>query len=216
MANRPAYFVSSHKDVFLETVNIDFQWFAGFSLKQKQQSIKSLHQKITEQYPDSKVLEISSKSTNELGIALSAFNLMIQDESLHYSVESAFQGSKVFENGGPFTDLLKRSSGEAKKDPRLKSSGAFKHFQYQGRIWPTDPKTLFYDWLYINALAADRNLQSAILHYNVFTDIEFNPKKSINCQAKSAALFVSLQEKNLLKGATSSINNYLKIMGVMK
>ena len=31
-----------------------------------------------------------------------------------------------------------------------------------------------------------------LIDYDAFTDIEFNPQKSINCQAKSAALFVGL------------------------
>ena len=36
------------------------------------------------------------------------------------------------------------------------------------------------------------------VQYDIFTDIEFNPKKSINCQARSVAIFVSLYKANLL------------------
>lgn len=38
------------------------------------------------------------------------------------------------------------------------------------------------------------------LAYDAFTDIEFNPQKSINCQAYSIALFVALTKRNLLEG----------------
>lgn len=46
---------------------------------------------------------------------------MIEDNKLNYnySVECAFQSSKVFENGGAYTDLLYKTSREA-KDERLK------------------------------------------------------------------------------------------------
>ena len=44
-----------------------------------------------------------------------------------------------------------------------------------------------------------KELADEITNYNGFTDIEFNPKKSINCQAYSAALYSSLQHSGLLK-----------------
>lgn len=34
--------------------------------------------------------------------------------------------------------------------------------------------------------------------YEAFTDIEFNPEKSINCQANSIAMFLSIKKKGLL------------------
>ena len=48
----------------------------------------------------------------------------------------------------------------------------------------------FYDFIYISAvkqsLATDEI--HAISNYNYFTDIEFNPTKSINTQARAAAM----------------------------
>ncbi|MDW9231752.1 hypothetical protein C7S15_5898 [Burkholderia cepacia] len=35
--------------------------------------------------------------------------------------------------------------------------------------------------------------------YRAFSDIAFNPERSINCQAYAAALYVSLHERGLLK-----------------
>ena len=61
---------------------------------------------------------------------------------------------------------------------------------------------MFYDWLYIRALAQNSELALSLMEYNAFTDIAFNPKKSINCQANSAALFVSLKKQGLSEEQT--------------
>ena len=56
-------------------------------------------------------------------------------------------------------------------------------------------------------------LAEKILDYNVFTDIEFNHKKSINCQARAAAIFVSLSKRGIMD---EFINNRFKINRVYK
>lgn len=210
MAIRPVFVSTSKvKDELLIKRNINFEWFPGFSVSQKQKSIASMHEQIMEKNPDYNVLEISSKSSNELGIQLSAFNLMIHTKNeKSFSVESAFQASKVFSGGGPFIDLLLKNSREAKKDSRLKSSGQLVSFKYLNRTFPLEPKTFFYNWLYINALSMNENLSQKILKYNAFTDIEFNPQKSINCQAEAAALYVSLSNRELLESSLNSIENF--------
>ncbi|WP_064202779.1 DarT1-associated NADAR antitoxin family protein [Brevibacillus brevis] len=213
MAIRPVFISAQNNPNYFEIVDIEFEWFPGFSIKQKQRSIASLHENFQEKYPALNILEISSKSENELGVALSAFNLTINTKNnKSFSVETAFQSSKVFEHGGPYIDLYERNSREAKKDPRLKSSGKLIRFQYFSRTWPLEPKTLFYDWLYINALSLNKELSESILKYNAFSDIEFNPDKSINCQARSAALYISLNEKNLLNHVLESTDNYIETM----
>ena len=214
MAKRPVFLPNINKKGFVEVKIIEFEWFPGYSISQKQKSIKSLHENIKKSNPSLRVLEISSKSYNPLGVSLSAFNLMIETKNnKKFSVENAFQASKVFEKGGPYIDLLEISPRKAKRDPRLKSSGKLLYFQYFSRRWPLEPKTLFYDWLYINALALNKELSKEILEYNAFTDIEFNPKKSINCQAKSAALYVALKQANLLDYVLASSNNFMKLLG---
>ncbi len=60
------------------------------------------------------LLEISTKSDELLGQRLSAFNLKIETDMGEISVEAAFQGSKVFEQGGPFTDIYRKDSYAAK------------------------------------------------------------------------------------------------------
>jgi hypothetical protein len=52
------------------------------------------------------ILEVSTKSERQRGQHLSAFYLKVKNERLgEIPLECAFQGSKVFERGGPFTDL---------------------------------------------------------------------------------------------------------------
>ena len=199
MAKRKTFVVSLN-DIF-EEKEIDFVFYSGFSITQKQKSIESLHNAIKELYYDASILEISSKSPIELGRKLSAFNLKLDGIAL----ENIFQSSKVFEYGGPYEDLLSKTPIEAKKDPRIKDSGRIIGFKYQGINYPTIPKTLFYDWMYCQALYSDKELMSLIINYDFFTDIEFNHEKSLNCQARSAAIFVSLYQKGLLEECLADI-----------
>lgn len=200
MAKRPTYIPSKDENKLVQVEMIDFIYHSGFAISQKQKSIKSLHQSINERFGFDNILEISSKSENELGVSLSAFNLMIttKTKGRTFSIESAFQSSKVFEGGIQYLDLLDKPSREAKKDPRLKSSGNIISFNFYNQIWQTTPLTAFYDWLYVNALKNKPEYHDKLLEYQAFTDIEFNPKKSVNCQAQSVALFCALYRRNML------------------
>lgn len=212
MANRPVFIPQKSGDTLVVKAGVEFQYFPGFSLSQKQKCIDSLHTAIQEKFGLKDILEISSKSRDQLGIDLSAFNLMMQNAvgDKCFSVECAFQGSKVFEQGGPFTDLLHATSREAKRDIRLKESGKLQKFVFEGEEWPLIPRTAFYDWLYIRALLQHPALVSQLAIYQAFTDIEFNPEKSLNCQAHALALFRALQERGLLD-ALKSREGFLKM-----
>lgn len=211
MAIRPIY-QSQSQTPFFKAIDVNFQFYSGFSTSQKQKTIESLHKQYNESYPDHKVLEISSKSKSDLGISLSAFNLKLQTPRQNCSVECAFQSSKVFEGGGPYIDLLDKSSREAKKDTRLHESGKLIAFQYFEQKFPLEPKDYFYNWLYVNALMQDQDLAKEIVKFDSFSDIEFNPQKSINCQAKAAAVFVGLSTQHLLEEALLSPESFLKIV----
>jgi len=180
----------------------------------KQKSIRSLHEAAIKQNICSSPLEVSSKSSEELGVSLSAFNLKSRTRKKGnvFSVETAFQSSKVFEHGGPFRDLMYATSRQAKKDPRIRESGRLLAFDFFGEEWKLEPKTAFYDWLYINALAKNESLAEELVHYDAFTDIEFNPKKSINCQAYSVALFRALTMRKLIHDALANKEAYLSII----
>lgn len=170
------------------------------AMSQSRKSIAALHEGAKKQLHVDRVLEISSKSADELGVKLSAFNLMIKTKKYEqeFSLECAYQSSKVFERGGPYKDLLGVKSIDAKRDPRLQESGRLVMFRFFGEEWGLEPRTAFYDWLYINALHGHPELAAEVLTYRAFSDIAFNPEKSLNCQAYAAALYVSLHERGLL------------------
>ena len=156
-----------------------------------------------------RILEISSKSQEAVGINASAFNLKLRTENgFCASVESFYQGSKIFENGGPFDDLYQKSSLESKKDQRLKSSGDLKSFLFEGEKWEINEH--FYDWLYLNALTQNKELSEKIIQYDAFTDIEFNPKKSFSCQAKTVALYIHLRKNKNLDAVIASPDEFIR------
>jgi len=204
MANRPIFIPIGKPANFVKEISFDFKWNSGFAAVQKKKNIVALHDAAQKDgyYP---LLEISTKSENEIGQRLSAFNLKIETKLGMFSIESAYQGSKVFEKGGPFTDIYQKSSREAKKDERLRKSGKIIAFDFFGERWPIIPKTAFYDWLYLKALQPHQEyLKKRIYEYKGFTDIEFNPKKSINCQARTCALLVSFLKLDVLDFALKS------------
>lgn len=219
MAERPIFTPSLTGPSLVWTHSVEFQWFPGMAKSQAQKSIDSLHHAACKHLNVPKVLEISSKSRSLDGVALSAFNLMIKTVKYgrEFSVECGYQSSKVFENGGPYADLRSGTSLDAKRDPRLNESGKLKGYRLFDVDWKLEPRTAFYDWLYINALHKHPALAAAVLEYRAFSDIAFNPERSINCQGYAAALYVSLSERGLL---TSDLlrdrESYLAVIGGMK
>ena len=193
----------------VKTLDVEFEW-EGLS----EASVENLHNAAYLALPTTKLLptlhdlsntflEVSGYSPNppnlvggngryrdmELGRSLSAFNLY----SKRYpsiSVESLYQGSKVFENGKQYEDLYGKSSLDAKRDKRLKTAGALVGFNFEGTTWGLNDH--FYEWLYLSALLSGKNntLAIGIHHYNVFTDICFG-KNSFNCQAYAVAVYRS-------------------------
>ncbi|MBF0256706.1 MAG: hypothetical protein HQL47_09670 [Gammaproteobacteria bacterium] len=212
MAQRPIFIPQSNPRQLVLEPMVTFEWHPGMALSQKQKSIRALHQSAGLAGP---LLEVSSKSENPLGRALSAFNLSLRSEAgLSAPVECFFQGSKQFRQGGPFTDLYQARPIDAKRDERLKVSGDLQAFVFSGMAWPLQPQSAFYDWLYLNALQQQPRLMEAVQGFAAFTDIEFNPKVSINCQARSVALCVALHQSSLFEDALRSPTAFLDQLGL--
>jgi hypothetical protein len=112
-------------------------------------------------------------------------------------VECIYQASKVFRDAGPFLDLLDSSPTAAKRDHRLRSSGPLVAFEYQGARCPLTPVSAYYDWLYGMALLQSPDLLEQASAFDSFTDIAFNPAKSLNCQARAVALCISLRSRGV-------------------
>ena len=205
MATKMCFFVNN-ANVFEEKI-ISFTYIKGMAFSQKQKNVLSFHHSIQEQYPNSKILEISTKSNNDLGVKLSAFNLKLDN----CFVESIFQSSKVFEDGTQYEFLKNLPPREAKQHLSENTNGVLKCFKYANKEFPLNPPSLFYDYIYINALIQVPNVSNKILHYDIFTDIEFNEKKQINCQARACAIYSYMLRTNSVNYYLSSLENFKKL-----
>ncbi len=211
MAERPVFIPILEGTSHVRVESHSFQWHPGFAVSQKKKCITSLH-KAAAAKGLSPLLEVSTKSDEALGRSLSAFNLELEvAPQKSVLLECVFQGSKVFEEGGPFRDLYDVHPKAAKRDPRLRSSGRLTSFSFGDHEFPLEPKTVFYDWLYINAVAALNPSLAELQTYKGFTDIEFNPNKSINCQARALATYVALAHKGLLTKALENPTRFIEI-----
>ncbi|MDC0223311.1 hypothetical protein OAK29_04225 [Gammaproteobacteria bacterium] len=197
MAERQIFIPINNK---VEVKTIEFTWHPGLSKQQKQKSVRSLHEASIEQYNLNNILEVSTKSELSLGRKLSAFNLKKKVNERMSDLESVYQGSKVFENGGPYTDLYEEPALFAKQDKRMTESGNLISFKFEDDAWETEPQKAFYNWLYIKSLMDSfpdkESLINQLSKFDAFTDIEFNHAKSINCQAHALACFKLLSETN--------------------
>ena len=75
MAKRPCYRPLENYVGYRTVDSAEFKWNPGFAFSQKQKNVVALHDAIHRIDPAAKVLEISSKSLQPLGVSLSAFNL---------------------------------------------------------------------------------------------------------------------------------------------
>lgn len=210
MAHRPVFVPNPKGHQLVEEVSICFEWNAGLAPSQKKKNVAAIHAAAAQQglVP---LLEVSTKSDDPLGQKLSAFNLRVASKDREIPLECAFQGSKVFEKAGPFTDLYTAEVRRAKRDPRLRESGKLVGFRFHGITFPITPKTAFYDWLYLQAVGNMADATSDLHRFAGFTDIEFNPKRSINCQARSCAMLVALDDLRLLRECLESPMRFIQL-----
>ena len=106
----------------------------------------------------------------------------------------------VGENGvyylEPISDNPRELKSLLKAFMKANKNAKLSHFAYKGEIFEinagvANSESYFYDFLYFRALRENFSKSEIrqILQYNIFTDIEFNHKVSINCQARSCALY---------------------------
>ncbi|TPR16283.1 DarT1-associated NADAR antitoxin family protein [Apilactobacillus timberlakei] len=178
------------------------------------QNIKHLHSMCSELFNDSNILEVSSYSNSKVGIAASAFNLKMKTTKGIFTVEQLFQSSKNFKNHGTQEKLLDfNDPTEIKSCVRsLNNKDSIINFKLFDDKYPIEPKTFFYNWIYCNALRQHPLLARHIIQYSIFTDINFNFKYGINCQAESCSIFAALCRKHQLKAALKDKNSFLKLV----
>ncbi len=213
MAKRPVFYVDEENN--FRQIDVNFKWNPGFAKVQTQKNIAAIHAAFLKKYPDMKILEISSSGDDVVAQKASAFNLVVRTSRSNFTVEQAFQAGKVFKNHGVQNKLLKYPSAQAKKIVKeYNAHDELIGFEEFGSKFPLEPKTFFYNWIYISAIAQkqNRNISDKILQYSAFTDIYFNPQKFFNCQAEACSIFVSLVRRNELKEALKSKKDFLRIV----
>lgn len=167
---------------------ISFKWEPGLSLSQGRKSCTHLHHAIDFEC-DLLSLDISRASTTKLGASLSAFNLMWKGRT----VECWYQGSKVYSKAGPMHKLYNASSAEAKLNRKDSSLGTLVGFNLDGVEFPMKPRTVFYDYLYLNGLLEKFGDSLDLSAFTAFTDIK--AVTSIDaCQARAVCEYKLLKE----------------------
>lgn len=200
MAKRSFYYI---KNNIVVKEDCEIKWASGFSFTQKQKNVQNLHQKIADQFQVStdEILEVSTKSLDEIGKMLSSINLKFMIDGVEYYFESVYQSSKVFQDGLfgriQHPEWIKLQSFESKKLAREKNLPLVE-FNFNGQIFPLKPETMFFDWLYIKCLS-QLNIDFVLDQYNYFTDIEFNPLKMISTQAQALCKYKYLRNNNLIE-----------------
>ena len=81
-----------------------------------------------------------------------------------------------------------------------------------GKCYPLSPKNAFYDWLYIRALLPHQIWVTKNIAFQGFTDIEFNPAKSVNCQARAFAEVIALAQRGQLKKAGEDFSYFAGLL----
>ena len=166
---------------------ISFHWEPGISTAQKRRSCVNLHSAL-DFHCDLHALDISSASTEELGVALSAFNL----EWKGIPIECWYQGSKVYSDGKLNHHLYKVTSLDAKL--ASKNKGPVTAFNLQGREFPTDPRTVFYDYLYLLGMCDTYGHDLDLSKYDCFTDVQAVIDIDA-CQARAVCMYKLLQQQ---------------------
>lgn len=212
-AERPVFIANGDPARPVAVRWLRFRWHPGRSLEQRRRCIASLHEQArAELAPVQGILEVSRSSPDRTGRALSAFNLALKIAGVgRVPVESVYQCAKVFDSGGPFPELLGRPPDTVRAVLAGHAASALRGFRLLGRDWPTEPDTLFYDWLYAGALLDNPALLQAASEFSAFTDIHFNPRRSRACQAQALSRAVSLVHLGRLRRPLGSPDAYREL-----
>lgn len=209
-------FVSRYKYPYFEEIGVDCTWFGGFANTQKIKCIISVHENFKRAYPEFRVCEISGASPFEIGRRLSAMSLTkeIPSAGAITSVESAFQSSRIYTNLktgekiGAFKDCLFMDGRDCKRTVKERSQGLHSYdYEFEGMNFPAPDFhiSLFYDWLYLNALLENGNAETRDIllrsNFTAFTDLATS---ALNSQARSCAIFVALEGLGLI----SEVKNF--------
>ena len=217
MATRPVFIPHVRSEqAAVRQVSVSFAWHPGLAPARKRLNVAAMHAAIHATLPElHRPLEVSSKSQVPLGVSLSAFNLTVASTKSGgvACVESLYQASKVFATGGPYPRLYTRPAREVRQAIKCHAGQALVAFDLHGVRWSLEPRLSFYCWVYCQSLHRNPGLAAALESYDCFTDIEFNPARSVNCQAYAVALYAALARAGRLKQALAAPPAFLALFG---
>lgn len=200
-ANRTG-FISTKEGVVERVYN--FEWSMGLAVSQLRKSIRSLHNEIRNSGYD-KVIEVSTKSEDEVGRKLSPFNLMVNIEGEILPVESVYHGSKVFNDNG---NMVRISECEYMKPCKIKQfiretigvrNLKLVEFNIKGKKrFDLSSKGMCFDYIHILGASQNEELGNEIMKYDCFTDLMFKRENGIGCQARSCAMYKYLRTSGLV------------------
>lgn len=211
MAIRPIFIPNPNRGPLVEELPLNIEWAGGFAVTQKQKNIISLHEAAAK-HGISPVLEISTKSMEEVGRRLSAFSLKISVNGIMKNLEAVYQSSKVFKFSGQHLSLMDLDPIKAKKEVRRIGEGPIIAFRFEGVDYPTEPVNAFYDWLYLRAIVPHEEWIKKNLHYAAYSDIEFTPSKSVNCQGRAVAEFHALSMRGSTMDCVKDFDNFRNLL----
>ena len=175
----------TESEELVREIFFEIHWHPGFARVQKEKRISKEFHAAADKDGFRHLLEISTKAKSERGRHLSVFHMKVNlPGMIQIPLEWAFQGSKVFERGGPFTDLYSMELRDAKRDPRLNESGSLPA-SGSPTLLPTGTENSFLRLAICHLLKDWPDWAAKLYAYGGFTDVEFNPHRSINCQARS-------------------------------
>ena len=140
-----------------------------------------------------RTLEISSRSSDRLGRDLSAMNLPAAGDPHRRSVEAVYQAAKCYGDGGPDTHLSQSGYEAKRRDRERRRQGPLAGFRHEGRQWPLETRSAFYDWLWTRSALRHRGngVVERLQRYDGFTD-QFHRPGALACQAKTAAIVAGM------------------------
>ncbi|MCY4661563.1 MAG: hypothetical protein OXF93_17430 [Acidobacteria bacterium] len=138
-------------------------------------------------------LEISSRSSDRLGRDLSAMNLPAAGDLHGRPVEAVYQAAKCYGDGGPDTQLSQSGYEAKRRDRERRRQGPLAGFRHQGRQWPLETGSAFYDWLWTRSALrhCGHGVVERLQRYEGFTD-QFHRPGALACQAKAAAIVAGM------------------------
>ncbi len=143
--------------------------------------------------PAGRSLEISSRRRDPLGRELSAMNLPAAGDIRGRPVEAVYQAAKCYGGGGPDAPGCDSGYAAKRRDRERRRDGPLAAFEHEGRRWPTESDSAFYDWLWTRSAIArwGIGIVDRLREYAAFSD-QFHRAGALACQAKTAAMVAGM------------------------